>query len=234
MSQFAPKPLGKPVLAGSTLTPLKASAIIVTTRESLRFSATEALLQKDLQRAVIETLDQAFIDSANAGIAGETPASVTNGAPASASSGDPRDDLNTLISNFGGNLDMAYLVTDPATAAELALFRDTGGSYPFADVSPKGGSLLGFPLVTSRSSPRDTSGGQMALIDPSLIAYATAGITLDTANATALLMDDGPGTPSNLVSLYQTDSVAFRAEALVNWQVQTPGAVVVITGCNYA
>lgn len=162
------------------------------------------------------------------------PAAVTNGAPSSASTGDPRDDLNALIANFFGNLDSAFLVTDPRTAAKLALFRDVGGAYPFPDLSPKGGSLFGIPLITSRSSPRDSSGGQLTLLDPNLIAIANSGVVMDMACQTALVMDDGPGTPSNLVSLFQTGSACFKAEAIVNREPQTAGCVALVTGVNYS
>ncbi len=235
VTQAAPKPLSKPTLSGSTLRTLKVSAMVVVTAEAMRTmgNITEAALQRDLQRALSETLDVTFIDSSNAGVVDEMPASITSGVTPIPSTGQPEMDLHLLIAEFEGSLDSSVFITDPVTATVLALHRDSGGSFPFIDAGPRGGSLFGIPLVTSHSSPRDTDGGQIALIDPSLIALATGSVRLDQSGQTSLAMADSPEAPAEMVSLYQTDSVCLRAELEANWQVQNPAAVAVLTGVAY-
>ena len=53
-------------------------------------------------------------------------------------------------------------------------------------------------------------------------------------------MDDAPinnsasATGTSVVSMYQTNSIAIRAERFINWQVARPGAVAWVEGANYA
>src|SRR5690606_17486464 len=150
VSEFAPIPLSKPALQGSSLPRRKIGAIMVTSLETLESidPKVEALFETDLRRAVVGALDEAFIAVANVGISDKTPASVTSDASPIVSSGNPAEDIRDLIADFAGDLSAAYFVTDPLTAAEIALARDAGGAFLFPDVGPRGGSILGIPLLT--------------------------------------------------------------------------------------
>jgi HK97 family phage major capsid protein len=241
VAESKPKPLSKPVIAGTNLPSRKIAAIVVVTKEALEphegGTGTERALDADLRRAVTEVLDTSFIDASNAGVSGEEPASVTNGATPIASTDNPATDIAALISAFSGDLSSAYFITDPVTAAQIALARDASGGFLFPDAGPRGGSILGIPLLTSRSSPRDSSGGQLALVDASAIAFAEQGLRIDRSQQAALHMSDTPDDPTDastvLVSLWQNNLVAMRAEIFANWQVQRTGAVAVITDANY-
>ncbi len=152
------------------------------------------------------------------------------------STGDPARDETALIEAFAGDFSAAYFVTDPSTAARLALARDAGGAFLFPDCGPRGGSILNVPLVTSRGSPVDSAGGQLALIDASSIAAAIDGMDISRAEGVALEMSDDPSdldAETVLVSLFQSDLVALRAVMHANWEVQRAGAVVVVTGALY-
>lgn len=241
VGQSKPIPLSKQVLEGSSLPRRKVGALIVASKESLAAANTraEARLDEDMQNAVVMTLDEAFIDSANAGIADEMPASVTYGL-GSASSGNPATDIATLIAGFTGDLSKAVFVTDPLTAAEIGLSRDAGGSYAFPNCGPRGGEILRIPVLTSNASPRDSSGGQLALIDPSGIASNVESIEFAMSSQASLEMADDPtgatDTPAamtkTMVNLFQTDCVAFRATIHGNWETRRP-AVAVVTGASY-
>ena len=233
VGQAKPKPLSKPVLTGETMEPMKVAAIICATDEALHSQdpLAEAGFQSDLERAVSAALDEAFLDPTNAGIADEMPASVTYGAQVITATGDLQADIAAMISAFGGDLGAAYFVTDPVTATRLALATDSGGRYLFPDAGPRGGSILNMPLLTTRHSTTDSSGGRLALIDASGIAGNIDSILLDKAEHATLHMTDDPSSGSSeLVSLWQTDTVAFRAEVAANWQVQRAGSVVVLEG----
>jgi len=243
VGESKPAPLSLPTLTGSALPRRKVVAIVLATLESLKAAnpLAEERLDADLVAAVAAALDEAFIDASNAGVAGERPAAVTHGAPSTASSGNPATDLAALVASFTGDLAQAVIVSDPLTATEIALARDAGGSFIFPDCGPRGGSLLGIPLLTSRSSPRDGSGGQIALIDGGGIAAQVEAIeverstaaTVEAANDPTGATDTPAAATKTLVSLFQTDSVAFKAVVYGNWERQR-AACSVITGASYA
>lgn len=234
VSEAAPVPLLKPVLAGRMLTAKKVAAIICTTIEAERAEspAAEASLQIDLETGCIGALDSAFLDPANAG-SDAVPASVTHGAPTVAASSDAASDLAALIEAFAGDLSSSYLVTDPTTATALAMVRSANGSFLFPDAGPRGGSVLGIPLLVSRHSPRDSSGGIVALIDASGIAVAMEGIELSQSENTSLAMADSPTSPAQMVSMFATNTVALKAVIRANWENQRVGGVAVLTGVDY-
>ncbi len=234
VSEAAPVPLLKPVLAGSMLTAKKVAAIICTTAEALRVEspAAEAVLQADLETGCIGALDTAFLDPTNAGN-DAMPAAVTHSAPTIDSTSDAVADLKALIAAFEGDLSSSYLVSDPTTAAALALVRGANGSFLFPDAGPRGGSVLGIPLLVSRFSPRNSSGGQVALVDASGIALAMEGIELSQSDQTSLVMADTPTSPATMVSMFQTNTVALKAVIRANWENQRVGGVALITGADW-
>jgi hypothetical protein len=237
VSQSAPKPLSKPDMAGSSIEPLKVSAIIAATKEALQEGGpeSEAALQRDMERAIVETMDLAFIDANNAGVADKMPAAVTSGVTPIPSSDDPATDLAALVESFAGDLSTAYITSDPVTLTRMALARDSGGAFLFPDLGPRGGSVLGIPVLASRGSPRDSNGGQIALIDPTGIAIGLGGVTIDLSEHASLIMSDSPDTdPGELTSLWQTNAVAWLAEVQANWEVQRAGSVAVVTGATYS
>jgi len=234
-----PKPLSNVDLNGSSLAPLKVEAAIVATQEGLDVGGrvAEMGLQRDLERALIDVLDGTLIDAANAGIAGTKPASVTSGAPSIAASGTTlaamRTDLGTLIDLFGGDLNSAFFVTDPTTATHMGLLAEP----MTVDVGARGGSLLGIPVLVTRSSPRSSSGGQLALVDPLGIAYGSDGIAVRKSSQATVQMDTAPDDPTTastvLVSLWQRNLAAFDATVPTNWEVQIPGSVAYISSVNW-
>ena len=143
-------------ILGATLAPLKVASMLVGTKEFFRStsSATEARLRADLIRSHAEAIDAAFIDAANAGIADVMPAAVTAGVAAIPSTGSPGADIAALVENFAGNLSVAAFITDPATAAGIALARDASGSFQFPDASPrsKKPATVGLLLTVTRQT----------------------------------------------------------------------------------
>jgi len=229
-------PLSKPVLTGSTLPRKKVGVLWLATNESLEHAhpATERPLEDDGINAIVGATDMAFLDPANGGTA-DMPPAVTHGAPSLASTGDPSVDVASLIAAFTGDLATAVFVTSPTIGAQLALARDPLGSHTFPDAGPRGGSIVGMPLLTTRWSP-----DQIALIDPAGIAARIEAIEVARSNAAKLECDDEPtgasdtptGATKAMISLFQNDLTAFRALVYANWEAQRP-SVVVVTGCDY-
>lgn len=232
-----PIPLSKPVLAGSTLKALKAAGIIVLTKESLKVASplTEAALEEDLLSAVAGILDFAFLDPSNGGVANETPGSVTYGAPSIAATGSDGDalrrDLQALFALYEGDLSQAVIVTTPRIALNIALMKEPLSN---TDLSPLGGTLVGIPTATSLALGSTTDGDYIALMDRRGITYNLDDLVLEVGDQTSLIMSDTPPDgPAEMVSLWQTNSVAWKAVADAAWENQREGGVVMITGADY-
>lgn len=225
------KPVSRTSIDGSTLRHRKIASLIVATAESLRDPTAEPTIARDLSNALVKLLDATFLDVGNAGNA-ETPASITNGATAIPSSGNPSEDVAAAIAAFDGDLSRAVFIANPRTAAAMAMARDANGAHAFPNISVRGdGDILGIPLLTSRGSPIDTSGAQIALVDGGSIALA-ADLERMSVSREATVEIAG-GEPGEKVSLWQSNCVGFLSEIGANWEVQQPGAVVVITGIGY-
>lgn len=210
---------------------LKVGSIIVLTDEELQAADGEEGIRRDLIGGLAAAVDLAFLDPGNSGVAGETPASVTAGlTPVAVGTGDEedvRDALATMVDQFEGDLTRAVFVGRP----ELFSYLHGLG---YDECGLRGGSLLGAPAVASRGLPNAGGMYQLALLDPSGIAYADDGTAAQITASTdaALEMRDDPvgssttPTAANLVSLFQVNCTAVKALAFANWSVEQSGAVV--------
>jgi HK97 family phage major capsid protein len=228
----------------------KIATISVLSDEMVRFSnpSAEVLVRDELAKAIGERMDIDFVDPGKAASTNVSPASITNGVTPSHSAGNTgdfiRSDVSTLLGGFD-NYDIP--LTNPAfimsstKARQLTLMRNSLGQREFPDMTLLGGSLEGIPVVASRYvSKFGTTGGEyVMLIHQPDIWYADDGqVTVDASREASLEMLDGSltqdasgGTGASLVSMFQTNSVAVRAERYVNWARRRTGAVVVLDMC---
>ncbi len=227
-----PKPVSKMSFTSGSLAPLKIAALSVITEELAMSSdpAAEGTIRRDMIRAMAEAIDETFLDPLNAGSAGVSPASITYGVTPATAGSDPTADLRLLIENFTGDLQNAAFITTPTVAASLS-----GADRP--GIGLRGGELLGAPAIASRSAPADT----IILADVSAIALGEGPSEIRTSRAgtvemldTGLVQDSTVGTGTQLVSLWQTNSIGILAERIMNWETQRIGAVAMITGTDYA
>jgi len=243
VGQGAPKPVTKFDYTATNLTWAKVAAISVLTDELIRFSnpSAEALVRSSIADALRERLDIDFIDPGKAAVANVSPASITNGvAPISSSGSDEthvRADLRALWAPFiAANIapTTAVYIMSSTTALALSLMVNALGQRAFPDISMNGGTLLGIPVIVSEYA-RNTggsAGGLVILANASDIWLADdGGFTLDASREASLQMDDAPtlnsatGTEAQVVSMFQTNSVALRAERFINWQKRRSAAV---------
>lgn len=222
----------------------KIAAISVITEELARFSdpSIQALVRDDLAEAVIERMDVDFINPAKAAGTGASvsPASVTNGVTPIQSSGTDADSIRADIAALWAQADetnlptgSAVYITDAKTARQLSLLRNPLGSVEFPGVTMTGGNLDGIPVIISNYVPSDSGGSLFILAFASEIYLADDGVvTVDISREASILMDSAPnmnsGTPTGsaqLVSMFQTNSMALRAERYVNWAKRRPQAV---------
>lgn len=236
------KPLTKAGFERTTFEPLKVANIAALTKESIAFSNPDSalLIRDELSKALITTIDTDFINPLKGAVAGVSPASILNGATAIVSSGvtveDIRNDLNRLLSVFilaRNPLSSAVYIMDTLSAMYLSGLRssDLGGELEFPNLTIAGGTIRGIPVLVSDYVPQDTSGSLIALVNANDIFYADGAIMVDASEYASLEMSDTPThnstTPTgatSMVSMWQTNSVAFRAEKYLNW-MRVPGRV---------
>lgn len=244
-----PKPLTKFDFSRITIEPLKVANIAVVTEETLRDSSpsADAIIRDQLVAALRERLDIDFIDPLKAAAAGVSPASITNGVAPVVSSGNDADsvrvDIKALFGKFiAGNNAPTNGVwgMSSTTALALSLMQNPLGQSEFPGISMTGGTLFGLPVIVSEYVPSDSDGGIVVLLNASDIYLADeGGFAVDISREASLQMLDNPTndsvtpTATSLVSLWQTNSVGFRAERTINWARRRAASVAVLTGVNW-
>lgn len=118
------------------------------------------------------------------------------------------------------------------------------GQPEFPGITADGGTFLGKPVITSEYVPSDydpdgagagAAGALVVLVKASDIFFGDeGGVQVDFSREASLEMADNPTgssvtpTGSSMVSMFQTNSVAFRAERALNWMKRRPEAVAVL------
>ncbi len=238
-----PKPLTSFDFDRSTLTPLKIANICVLTEENIKFSTpnSDMIVRDQLSKAIIAGIDIAFVDPANAGSATVKPASITNGADAIAAEGtgdadDVRKDIKSLISKFAvayNNTGNGVIIMSQTNAIGLAMLTNALGQQEFPGMTRNGGILFGYPVIVSQAI-----GSVVVMVDASQIFLGDdGGIDVAISREASLEMksvplQDGmaPGTGAALVSMFQSNMVAIRAERMINWKRARLTAVAYLTG----
>jgi HK97 family phage major capsid protein/HK97 family phage prohead protease len=245
------KPVSAAAFDSATLAFAKAVGISVMTEELLRFStpSAEALLRNGLINAVAYLTDRTFVDP-TAASTGSSPASVTYGVSAVAPTGTTadafRDDFATLIATYlAANYALSGLVIlmTSQQALKLSLMRNTLGNKEFPELGVNGGSIEGVPVITSENIP--AAGGSpvdgypiIALHAPSILLADDGGVNIDMSREASLQMDSAPDSPATastvMVSMWQQNMVAIKAERFITWKKARSGAVQYIQGGRYA
>ena len=243
------KPLTKSDYNAVNLGWAKVAAISVLSNELIRFSdpSAELLVRNMLRDAVNERLDIDFINPAKAAVTIVSPASITNGATSIPSSGvdaeSIRADLRALWTPFIAARNAprtAVYIMDSITALTLSQMQNPLGQSEFPGLTMNGGMLLGVPVIVSDYLPRDSGGGIVVLVNANDVYLADDGqVTLDASQEASLEMVDNPtqdsltGAGAELVSMFQTNSTAFRAERYINWARRRNSGVAYLTGVNW-
>lgn len=231
----------------------KIATIAVLTDEVVRLSSpsAEAITRDQLAAAVIQQMDSDFIDPANAGSANVKPASITNGATSFVATGTntqagiATDVMNVFGPWIGANVSPVggAWIMSPSTAMALGLMVNSLGNQVFPGMDINGGTFMGLPVVVSQSAGLlGASDGAhiVVLLKQSDIMIADDGVVaIDASREASLEMSDAPSsnssspTGASLVSMFQTNSVALRAERWVNWVKARSTAVSYLTGVHW-
>jgi HK97 family phage major capsid protein/HK97 family phage prohead protease len=238
VGEAKPKPLTKLAFSSDTLGMTKVAGIVVLTEELVRSSnpSAEALVRADMVAGIAQFLDAQFIDPAVAAVAGVNPASITNGAPTAVATANPLADIMGLINHFATNnipIDGVTFILSAANALALSFRTNLDGSPEFPGVGIGGGTYKGLSFITS-----NTAVANVVALQPSLVLYADdGGVTIDASREASLQMDSAPMSPADAttvyVSLFQTNSVALRAERFINWKRVSANAVKYLTAAAW-
>lgn len=240
-----PKPVSKPTFASTYLLPYKVAAIAVASMELLRDASpsVDAILRDDLANAVAARIDEDFLDPQK-GADSSSPASISNGVTIINSSGRDADSARAdVVSAIAAYLAVnntpstGVWVMSAVTALQLSLLTNALGQPEFPGIGMTGGRFQGLPVITSefigKTFDSPTEGRDVFLVNASDIWIAQdGGIDVSMSTEAALQMDDAPTNASGptvaattMVSMWQTNSVAFRAERAISWARRRSEAV---------
>jgi HK97 family phage major capsid protein/HK97 family phage prohead protease len=244
----------KPVSRGSfdsvSLTFAKVAGIVPMTVELMKFSnpSAEVKVRDGLIAAIAYLTDRDVLDPTKAEAVGFSPASLTNGVTPTTATGTDADafrsDFASMMEDFAdANQDTTgiVLVMTPMQALRFSLMRNALGQREFPEITMNGGVIEGFPVVTSTniaatgSSPTD--GYPIVAINAPDVFLAEEGVDIDMSDQATLEMSDTPDSPAtgstSLVSLWQHNMVALKAERFITWKKKHTSSVQFIQNAKY-
>lgn len=245
------KPVTKFGYTEQTLLFTKIAAICVITEELARFSSpsAEALVRDQLRDVVVERMDADFIDPSISAVSGVRPASITNGVTPMTSAGTSAanvlTDMQNLLEPFILNkfkTSRLVIIMPETLAMVLSLQLNSLGQRAFPDIETGGGKLAGIPVITTQYAANEAQYGNMVIaLNTADIALADDGqVTVDASREASIEMSDAPtnesATPTASaysVSMFQTNSIALRAERYINWAKLRSTAVVLYDDVNW-
>lgn len=245
------KPVTKFNTTSATLLFTKVAAIAVITEELARFSrpGAEGLVRDELRKAAVAKIDTSFVDPALAEVSAVNPASITNGLTALTSAGttaaNVQTDIQALIAPFilnGYDVSQLVLLMPNTLALTLSLMQNSLGQDSFKGMTVTGGVLAGIPVLASQYLASGASYGNMVVaMSAENIALADDGnVAIDVSREASIEMSDAPAnevvTPTATaysVSMFQTNSLAVRAEREINWKKLRSTAVVYMDDVNW-
>jgi len=233
------KPLTKFTVGRNEISPLKIATIAVQTMELIRDSSpsSDVLLRNSLAKAIAKRSDLSFIDPASAAVPNVRPASILNGVTAvtnsTATGADAvREDVQALIGAFvaaNNPLQSGVWIMSATYALRLMMMLNPLGQREFPGITMQGGTFFELPVIVSNYLT-----DYVALVNAEDIYLADeGGVDIAMSTEASLEMVDNPTQDSGaadpvettVVSMFQTNSVAFRAERTMNWARRRASAV---------
>jgi len=164
---------------------------------------------------------------------------ITSGVASVAASGftalGVRQDLRTLAANVTSGADAKlFFITTRTIAEALSFLPDSAGAAAFPTMTPTGGTIAGVPVIVCD----EVTSGEIILCDAQQVAAGTQGtLVLDAATETSIQFDTAPDSPTtastNIVSLYQSDIIALKAERWLGAKLLRTAGAAKITGAAY-
>jgi HK97 family phage major capsid protein len=228
------------------LSPLKVAAIAVTSNELLRDSSpsAEMLVRDALAQASSQRVDQTFLSN-TAASSGVSPAGILNGVTALGSNGQDdaavREDLRELLAPFITAkipTNGLVLVMHPNLAVSIGLIANALGQDAFPNINAEGGTLRGIPVVTGHN----VGATHIIMVKPSEIwKIGDGGVEISLSREATIEQDTAPQGASDaptaasatLMSMFGTESTAFKVVRSINYQKRRTQAAQWISDALY-
>lgn len=240
VGEAQPKPVSALALATISLRWAKTAVIVVLSKELIRYSspAAETLVRNSLAKDLSQLEDTLFL-STTAENTNISPAGILNGAPTSAATGTTPaaflTDIKTALATFiaaNNRLSDLVILMSETVALNVGTLKDSLGNMIYPTLGIDGGTLLKIPVVVS-----EAVGNKIIFMNASEIFLADeGGIEIDASDQASILMDDAPASSPQttaLVSLYQRNLVAIRAEHRITWKRGRSTSVYYLTNAAY-
>ncbi|MGO7866992.1 phage major capsid protein [Rhizobium ruizarguesonis] len=211
-----PKPLSKLTLSNPALPVRKAAAILVIGDQVAQdmSSAGQSLVTLELKGSVSDVVDEEFFNIIMPG----APSTPSSGSDSLGMAADLRVLLGQVNTVGAGSL---FWAMGPDVANRLSLINTGEGA-----MSPLGGEFLGLPALVSGMIPP----GALRLIDAAAVAGNVDSISLDASGQVDLLMQDGdPEGAAAMVSMFQSNATALKAEVAFGVEKIRDNAVAEVT-----
>jgi Phage capsid family len=252
-AEGAPIRVGRTTLSSKYLTPKSMGVIGTFSKELLKRSTPniEEAIKKWMLEDTAISLDGIFFDA----VVGDVirPAGLRYGIAAGdtgASSGNlPNNidaDIMARISQLASYhmLKRPVWVMNPVNAIALSFAKTATGDPAYPTMSEANGTLAKMPVYSATTIPADV----VFLLDAAFIGFAGGAPTFEGSDQATVHEDDGDpnadgktgasvlpivagGTAATPVrSFFQTNTAGVKATWELDWAVEQPGAVQVITG----
>lgn len=210
-----PKPLSRLTLENPALPVRKAAAILVIGDQVAQdmSAAGQSLVVEELRGGVSDVVDEEFFSL----IMASAPSTPSSGAGSDAMAADLRLLLGQVNTTGAGSL---FWLASPDVANRMSLV-DTGEGM----MGPTGGEFLNTPALVSSTIPA----GVLRLVNASGIAGNTDSISLDVSGQVDLQMSDTPEGAAAMVSMWQNNATALKAEVSFGAEKFRADAVAEIT-----
>ncbi len=224
---------------------LKVASITACSRELLEDStpAAEMLIRDGLAEALAQRVDTTFL-GAGAASSGVSPAGLLNGVsafqPSGADAAAIRADFQSLAVPFldAKNGRGLVHVMRPELAMAMGMLVNALGQTEFPTITEDGGTLFGRPVYTGDNV---TDGNWIVLKPSDIWKIGNGGIRITMSDTATIEQDTAPtgrsDTPvaasASIVSMFSTDSVAFRVVRDINYAKRRTGVVQYIENAEY-
>lgn len=253
VGQGQPIPVSKGTTTSVSLGIAKAAGLAAIDNELARLStpSAELMIRDDLAAAVQFLLDDSFINPNNGGVTNVSPASITYGVtpvtPSGATYAAMRTDIQTMMEvALDANLDNegSVWIMSSTLALRLSMMVNALDQKVNPDLSVNGGTFLGMPVIVSQAAQIAGSpqyGDVLLWVHPREIYLADDGqVAIETSREASIQMLDNPTnastggtTPTTVVSMFQTETLAIKAVRYVNWVKRRSTAVQWIQAAAY-
>lgn len=237
VGQGKPIPMSQLATSSVSLGIAKVAGMVSIDKELARLStpSAELMVRNDLTKECQKVLDLSLIDPNQGGQTNIQPASLTYGVtpvtPTGVTYATFVADVKSLFSTaIAANMDIsqAVFVMPPALALSMSLMVTSLGNKQFPGLTINGGELMGLPVFVTNQA--DIAGSPqfndiIVLIFPGEVFLADDGAAaVEASDQVAIQMLDNPtnqstatSTPTTMVSMFQTESIAVKAVRYINW-----------------